>query len=67
MIHTVYIDDTTSAGKRFMNENQRQHKGIEFANPAITGIIPDGYMTGDEFERRVKDELKRLYKEHGLL
>ena len=28
---------------------------------------PEGYMTGDEFERRVKKELKQLYKEHGLL
>ena len=36
-------------------------------NPAITGIIPDGYMTGDEFERRVKAELKQFYLENGLL
>jgi hypothetical protein len=28
---------------------------------------PAGFMTGDEFERRVKEELKQLYKEHGLL
>ena len=28
---------------------------------------PEGFMTGDEFERRVKEELKQLYKEHGLL
>jgi len=28
---------------------------------------PEGYMTGDEFEKRVKKELKQLYKEHGLL
>lgn len=28
---------------------------------------PEGFMTGDEFEKRVKEELKQLYKEHGLL
>jgi hypothetical protein len=28
---------------------------------------PEGFMTGDEFERRVKERLKQLYKEHGLL
>jgi len=27
----------------------------------------EGFMTGDEFERRVKEELKQLYKKHGLL
>ena len=67
MIHTVYIDDTTVAGKRFMDENKRRRKGIEFANPAVTGIIPDGYMTGEEFEKRVKAELTELYKKHGLI
>jgi hypothetical protein len=39
----------------------------EFENPAVTGIIPAGYMTGDEFERRVKAELTQLYKVNGLL
>jgi hypothetical protein len=28
---------------------------------------PEGFMTGDEFESRVKDELKQLYAENGLL
>jgi hypothetical protein len=67
MIHTVYIDDTTTVGKRFMNENRRRRKGIEFANPAVTGVIPEGYMTGEEFERRVKAELTELYRNHGLI
>jgi hypothetical protein len=30
-------------------------------------VIPPGYMTGDEFSRRVKEELTALYKEHGLI
>ncbi len=29
--------------------------------------IPEGYMTGDEFERRVKEEVTQFYKEHGLI
>jgi hypothetical protein len=33
----------------------------------VKTIPPEGFMTGDEFERRVKEELKQLYKEHGLL
>jgi len=33
----------------------------------ISTSPPEGFMTGDEFERRVKEELKQLYKEHGLL
>ena len=67
MVHTIYVDDTIVAGKRFGNVNRRQHKDIEFTKPAITGVIPDGYMTGEVFEGRVKAELTELYKNHGLI
>ena len=36
-------------------------------NPAITGKIPEGYMTGDEFERRCIEDIEKFCKEHGLL
>jgi len=67
MVHTVYIDDTTIAGKRFINENRRKRKGIEFADPAVTGVIPDGYMTGEECKRKVIDGLKKRLQENGYL
>jgi len=67
MIHTVYIDDTTTTGKRFMSENRRRRKGIEFANPAVTGIIPEGYMTGEECKRKVIDGLRKKLQENGYL
>ena len=28
---------------------------------------PAGFMTGDEFERRVKERVTKFYKENGLL
>jgi len=28
---------------------------------------PDGYMTGDEFESRLKNRIKKFYTENGLL
>jgi hypothetical protein len=30
-------------------------------------VIPEGYMTGDEFARRVKEGLIRRLKEDGLI
>ena len=58
MIYTDYAEDTTVAAKNFVMPSE---------NPAVTGIVPDGYMTGDEFKRRVKSELTELYAKHGLL
>jgi hypothetical protein len=36
-------------------------------SPAKPFVIPDGYMTGDEFERRVKARVTQFYKDHGLI
>jgi hypothetical protein len=67
MIHTVKIDDTTAAGKRFMHDFRRVRKGIAFENHAVTGDMPEGYMTGEEFVRSVKEDIINYSKSHGLL
>ena len=67
MIHTAYIDDTIVTGKRFTNEKRRQYNGIEFANPSVTGIIPDGYMTGEDCKRKVINGLRKRLQENGFL
>ena len=67
MIHSVLIDDTTIAGKKFMSEFSRKRKGIEFQNPAVTGILPDGYVTGDEFVKNVISGLEKKLKDNGYL
>ena len=36
-------------------------------NPALTGKIPNGYVTSDEFWNKMDNKLKVLCKEHGLL
>jgi len=67
MIHTVKIDDTTRNGKRILEEIRRYRTGVVFENPAVTGIVPEGYMTAEEFARRGKEKIEKYYKEHGLL
>ena len=67
MIYTVKIDTGTASGKRALQDIKRFRKGVEFENPMMSGIIPDGYMTGDEFEKRVKEGLRQKLKEHGYL
>ena len=67
MIHTIRIDDNTRNGKKLMSEIQRYKKGIEFVNPAISGIVPEGYVTGDEFEMKVKENIQVYCKNHGII
>lgn len=67
MIHTVKIDDSTVNCKKMLKELSKYKKGIEFDNPAVSRVIPEGYMTGDEFAKRVKESVTKFYKENGLI
>jgi hypothetical protein len=66
MIHTVKIDDTTRNGKKILNDLRHYRKGVEFGNPAVTGIVPEGYMTSEEFSVESKKDLDEICKKHGV-
>ena len=67
MIHTVKIDDNTRNGKKIIIDLRRYRKGVEFENPAVTGIVPEGYMSAEEFRIESKKDLDEICKNHGLL
>ncbi len=67
MIHTVYLDDSTTAGKRFIKELRRYKKGVRFENPGATGVPPEGYMTSEEFRKVAREDLDNICRKHGLL
>jgi len=67
MIHTVKIDDTTRNGKKIITDLRRYRKGVVFEDPAESGVIPEGYMTSDEFRDRSKKDLDEICRKHGLL
>jgi len=67
MIHTVRIDDTTQAGKKIPGELHRNRKGVEFDNPAISGILPEGYVPIDEFFDTIEQRITKHYEENDLL
>jgi len=67
MIHTVKIDDSTRNGKKIITDLRRYRKGVEFENPAVTGIVPEGYMTSEEFMDKSKKDLDEICRKHGLL
>ena len=66
MIHTLKVDDSTVKGKRPLKERTIR-KNTEFENISVTGIIPKGYVTGDEFVKRVKEGLRKKLTENGYL
>ena len=65
MKHTIKIDDTTRNGKKILNDLRHYRKGVEFENPAVTGIVPEGYMTSEEFRVESKKDLDEICKKHG--
>ncbi len=67
MIHTVKIDDATRNGKKLITELRRYRSGVEFENPAQSGIIPDGYVSSTVFRETVKENLKKMFSADGNL
>lgn len=67
MIHTVKIDDSTRNGKKILKELSHYRKGIEFENPAETGIVPEGYMTSEDFKAESRKDLDEICRKHGIL
>lgn len=67
MIHTVRIDDSTEGGKKILDKLHRIREGVEFDNPAISGIVPEGYIPIDEFFDNVTRRITKHYKENDLL
>ena len=67
MIHTVRIDDNTRNGKKLIADLRRYRKGVEFENPALTGITPEGYLTAEEFVKATDKIIVDRFKEYGLL
>jgi len=65
MIHTVRIDDKTPTGKKILNELRKYSKVVTFEDPNVTGVIPEGYVTGEEFRKTVKENLRKKFTEDG--
>ena len=67
MIHTVKIDDSARNGKKIINDLRRYRKGVEFENPAVTGIVPEGYVTSEEFRKIVKEKVQKFCDDNEIV
>jgi len=67
MIHTVYLDDEYSNVKKILTDISRQKEGVGFDKPATDGVVPEGYMTSEEFRKRSIIKVNTFCKEHDIL
>ena len=61
---TVRINEKSPTGMRIIKNLRRHSKVVNFETP---DTAPDGYLTGDEFERRCMENISKFYHEKGLL
>lgn len=48
-------------------EAERKRKKNDPKNPAVSGIIPKGYISSDEFWTSIRNHVDNIYKEYGLI
>ena len=62
MVHPIHLDDNQVSVK----EIRRYKRGVCFENPVGSNIVPEGYMTVEEFRAEAKSSLTKLLNEHGI-
>jgi hypothetical protein len=66
MIHTVYIDDSSTKGKKLLHTLQKESEVVRFEKPLNVDIL-NGYMNGPEYRESVKQGLINKLKSNGRL
>ena len=67
MIHTVYLDDEYINVKKLLKEIHSQKQGVSFEKSTSNNIVPEGYMTVEEFRKRATIKVKTFCDNHGIL
>jgi hypothetical protein len=67
MIHTVYIDDSSTKGKEILRNLRKEKSVVSFDKPMIETKIAEGYMTSSSFRAEVKQGLADKLKADGRL
>jgi len=66
MIHTVHLDDKQVDVRNLQKERRHFKQDVCFENPANSNVVPEGYMTIEEFRAEAKTSLTKLLNEHGI-
>jgi len=67
MVHTIHLDDTYSDVQHLLKEIRRCKQGIRFENFAVGNVVPQGYMTAEEFRQRAIAKVHKFCDKHGIL
>ena len=66
MIHPIHLDDEYIKAGKLSEEIHHQKQGVRFENPASNNIVPEGYMTIEQFRTEAKADLTKLLNKHGI-
>jgi len=66
MVHTIYLDDEYINVKKILKELYRQEQGVRFENPNINSVLPEGYMTVEQFRTEAKASLTKILNKNGI-
>ena len=68
MIHTVHLDDKYINVKELLEVMRGQKQGVRFENYSIAGnVLPEEYMTSEEFWEEADKRIIRICKQYGVL
>ena len=48
-------------------KEKRADKSSHFELPPVTGLPPEGFMTGEEFTKRAMEKVRKFCNDNGIL
>jgi hypothetical protein len=67
MRHTVKINENAPNLRMNVGELRHHYSEVDFVSSTVSSIVPDGYITGDEFFENVEKKLLNRLKEDGYI
>ena len=67
MVHTAHLDDRYVNDRKLLKEVRRYKRGFLFENLVEGNVIPEGYMTSEEFRKCAIAKVDKFCFRHGIL
>lgn len=67
MNHTEKQNDSALSNKSGVTDSRRAKPSNSFELPPVTGLPPEGFITGEEFTKRAMKKVRKFCDENGIL
>ena len=66
MLHPVFLEDTIVNDRKILNDLHQSRKNIQLNN-SVNNVMPNNYMTNEDFWKEADKRIIAICKRYGVL